>query len=466
MSNKNKYYNNDNKNDFIDDDDDFIVDDDDFIVDDDDFIVDDDDELYIPKKKRRASESDIGSIKKKNHYKDLYFMKLSKKDQSNILKKETEIYNYFNLNVPLRYNIINSNLPLGTKSLILQKIDQFEKMNQEENEYQKLYKWINSLSKIPFNCFSKLSIEMKPTKIQKFLVESYQNLNKTIYGQFNAKNKIMQILAQWISNPQSMGQIIACQGPAGVGKTSLIKNGVSNVLNKPFCFYALGGANDISILEGHSYTYEGATYGRLVEMLMESKVMNPIIFFDELDKISADEKGNNIENLMIHLTDQSQNMNIQDKYFSGIELDYSKCLMFFSFNHIEKINPILKDRLTIVKFDGYDIDEKIVILKDYLLNEMIINIGLNSEDIIFDDPIIKYIIEKYSSNEEGMRDTKRVFEELLLKINLLKLLFRKNKQKNNELKKEMNIDYMIDNLSFPLHLNKKDIDILLKSYNH
>lgn len=446
---------------------DFIVDDDYISHEDSDYEEEDEfneDDFYLPKKKRRASEGDIGEYKKRKHFKDLYFMKLSKNEQSLILKKENEIYSYFNLNTPLRYTIINSNLSMSTKSLIIHKLDQFDKMNSEENEYQKLYKWINSLAKIPFNNYAKLTIELKPSKIQAFLVESYQTLDKTIYGQFNAKNKIMQILAQWISNPESMGQIIACHGPAGVGKTSLIKEGVSKVLNKPFCFYALGGANDISILEGHSYTYEGATCGRLVEMLMESKVMNPIIFFDELDKISSDEKGNNIENLMIHLTDPSQNMNIQDKYFSGIELDFSKSLLFFSFNHIEKINPILKDRLTIVKFDGYEIDEKIVILKDYLLKQMITNVGLNSEDVIFDDTIIKYIIEKYSSNEEGMRDTKRVFEELLLKINLLKLLFRKNKQKNNELKKEMNIDYMIDNLSFPLHLSKKDIDIFLKNY--
>ena len=446
---------------------DFIVDDDYISHEDSDYEEDEfnEEDFYLPKKKRHASEGDIGEYKKKKHFKDLYFMKLSKNEQSSILKKENEIYSYFNLNTPLRYTIINSNLPVGTKSFILSKLDQFDKMNNEENEYQKIYKWINSLAKIPFSNYAKLTIELKPSKIQDFLVQSYQTLDKTIYGQFNAKNKIMQILAQWISNPDSMGQIIACQGPAGVGKTSLIKEGVSKVLNKPFCFYALGGANDISILEGHSYTYEGATCGRLVEMLMESKVMNPIIFFDELDKISGDEKGNNIENLMIHLTDQTQNNSIQDKYFSGIELDFSKCLLFFSFNHIEKINPILKDRLTIVKFDGYDIDEKLVILKDYLLKQMITNVGLNIEDVIFNDDIIKYIIEKYSSNEKGMRDTKRVFEELLLKINLLKLLFRKNKQKNNELQKEMNINYMIDNLCFPLHLNKKEIDLLLKNYN-
>ena len=423
-------------------------------------------EIYTnpKKKKRRCSESDLSIIKKK-HFNNYYFMNLKKEEQTSILKKEDEIYKYFHLNTPLRYLIINSDLPMGTKSFILYKLDQFEKMNPEDNEYQKLYNWIHSLSKIPFQQYAAFTLDIKPNQIQPFLIDSYKALDSTIYGQYNAKNKIMQVLGQWISNPKSMGQIIACQGPAGVGKTSLIKNGVSKVLNKPFCFYALGGANDISILEGHSYTYEGATCGRLVEMLMESKVMNPIIFFDELDKISADEKGNNIENLLIHLTDQSQNAHIQDKYFSGIELDFSKCLLFFSFNDIQKINPILKDRLTIIKFDGYSIQQKIIILKDYLLQEMIQNIGLLKEDIIFQDEVIHYIIETYCHKEEGMRETKRVFEELLLKLNLLKLLLIKNKNKNDKIQKEMNIDYMIPNLKFPLDLTNNMADKLLQNYS-
>ncbi len=378
------------------------------------------------------------------------------------MKKEDEIYKYLNHNTPLRYNIINSNLNLSTKSMILQRLDQFEEMCQEENEYHKLSKWISSLAKIPFNYYSKIDLNIKPNKVQKFLMESYFKLDETIYGQYKAKNKIMQILAQWISNPNSMGQIIACEGPAGVGKTSLIKNGISKVLNRPFSFYALGGANDISVLEGHSYTYEGAIYGRLVEMLIESKVMNPIIFFDELDKISTDEKGNNIENLLIHLTDPAQNNSIQDKYFNGIEIDFSKTIIFFSFNDIHKINPILKDRLTIIKFEGYNIDEKIIILKKYLLNELIYNVGLSAEDIIFDDETYYYIINKYCGDEKGMRNTKRVFEELLLQINLLKLL---NDKKAKNLPKKFTLDYNIDNLTFPLKLNKKNIDILLKNYN-
>lgn len=432
---------------------------DDFI--DDDYIEEEEEEFPV-KKKRRASEGDLDELKKNKHLNNSYFSSLTKIEQTSLINKENEIYKYLNNNTPLRYNIINSNLNLSTKSMILQKLDQFEEMNQEENEYHKLSKWINALSKIPFNSFGRIELNLKQNKIQKFLMESYFKLDETIYGQYKAKNKIMQILAQWISNPNSMGQIIACEGPAGVGKTSLIKNGVSNVLSRPFSFYALGGANDISVLEGHSYTYEGAIYGRLVEMLIETKIMNPIIFFDELDKISNDEKGNNIENLLIHLTDPAQNNCIQDKYFSGIELDFSKCLLFFSFNDIEKINPILKDRLTIIKFEGYDVNEKIIILQKYLLNELINNVGLTNEDIIFDDDIFYYIINKYSGDEKGMRNTKRVFEELLLQINLLKLL---NDNKNKKIPKNFHIDFSIENLNFPLKLNKKNVDLLLKNFN-
>ena len=436
---------------------------DDESFDDEDYV---EEEEFTKKRKRRASEGDLEQIKKNRHFKNNYFNKLTKNEQKIILEKENEIYKFLNDHTPLRYNIINSNLNISTKSMILQKIDQFEEMNQDETEYHKLSKWINSLSKIPFNNYSKMILDIKPSKVQIFLMDSYKKLDKTIYGQYKAKNKIMQILAQWISNPDSMGQIIACEGPAGVGKTSLIKNGVSKVLDRPFSFYALGGANDISVLEGHSYTYEGAIYGRLIEMLIETKIMNPIIFFDELDKISNDDKGSNIENLLIHLTDPSQNNCIYDKYFNGIEIDFSKTLIFFSFNEIHKINPILKDRLTIIKFEGYTIDEKIIILKEYLLDEIIKNIGLNKEDIIFNEPIFHYIITKYTGNEEGMRNTKRIFEELLLQINLIKLLNDDaHKQKSKNIQKNLNIKYNIIELKFPLTLNEKIIDDLLENYN-
>ena len=367
-----------------------------------------DDSDYYPnrrqkKGKRSNSESDVFEHKiRQRSRSDSFFKSQNKEMQLTYLSKEEEVYNYLDETIPIRYKILNSSLPINIKSLIINKIDIYEKMSCEDNEYSKMNKWINGLSKIPFDNYIKLPIVLQDgnPKIQKFLLNAFTILKETIYGQNEAKNKIMQILAQWISNPNSQGQVIALEGPAGVGKTSLIKNGVSRVLQRPFCFYALGGAYDASLLEGHSITYEGSTWGRMCEMLMESRVMNPIIFFDELDKISSSDKGNDINGLMIHLTDPTQNNIYQDKYFSGIHLSIK-------------------------------------------------------------DDVVYYILDKYCNNEEGMRDSKRVIEELLLRINLLKLL---HNDKKNNMNKKLEIDYNIPNLNFPLELTIEHVNNLLKNY--
>jgi ATP-dependent Lon protease len=410
------------------------------------------------KRKRRNSESDLYDYKIRERSKyDEYFRNQNKNNQIDILKKEDEIYNYFETDIPIRYKILYSNLPNATKLLILQKIDLFENTKPCDSEYNKMNKWLKGLSQIPFGNYINMPVSLNDgdVKIQKFLYDSYEILKKTIYGQLDAKNKIMQILAQWISNPFSTGQIIALEGPPGVGKTSLVRNGVSKALNRPFCFHALGGANDVSNLEGHSYTYEGAMWGRMVEMLMESKYMNPVIFFDELDKISDTNKGNEITGLLTHLTDYSQNSVFQDKYFIGIDIDFSKTMFFFSFNDIELINPILKDRLTIVKFKGYNVDEKIHIVQDFIIPDLLKNIGFKTNDIILNLEVIKYIINTYTENEEGVRNIKRCVEDLFLKINLLRLI--QNKEKNT-----IDIDYKIDNLSFPLNITLEIVDNLLQ----
>ena len=130
------------------------------------------------------------------------------------------------------------------------------------------------------------------------------------------------------------------------------------ILNRPFAFLALGGATDSSILEGHSYTYEGSTWGKIVDILVQCKSMNPVIYFDELDKISNTPKGEEIASILTHLTDTTQNNEFHDKYFSEIELDLSKCLFIFSYNDEEKVNPILKDRKYRISTKGYSVKEK------------------------------------------------------------------------------------------------------------
>ena len=204
--------------------------------------------------------------------------------------------------------------------------------------------------------------------------------------------------------------------------TSMAKLGIASCLKgndnnfRPFAFIAVGGSSNGSTLQGHNYTYVGSTWGRIVDILIETKCMNPIIFIDELDKVSKSEHGKEIIGILTHLIDQTQNDSFQDKYFSGVDLDLSKALFIFSYNDANLIDRILLDRIHRVKFDILSIDDKIIITNSYLLPELYKKIGLVNT-IKFPDKVIKYIIENYTY-EAGVRKLKETLTEVIREINL------------------------------------------------
>ena len=174
---------------------------------------------------------------------------------------------------------------------------------------------------------------------------------------------------------------------------------------------------------------------KIIDILIQSKQMNPIIYFDELDKVSESPKGDEVIGLLTHLTDVTQNNCYHDKYFSEIDFDLSKVLYIFSYNDENKINPILRDRMYNIELKGYTVDDKLSISKRYILPKIRSNINFTEEDIIFTDEIIKYIIKNYTDDEEGVRNLKRCYEIIYTKLNLLKLL----KSDNEEMYKLLNI---------------------------
>jgi ATP-dependent Lon protease len=204
--------------------------------------------------------------------------------------------------------------------------------------------------------------------------------------------------------------------------TSLVKEGISKILNREFAFVPLGGATDSSYLEGHSYTYEGSTWGKIVDILIRSKSMNPVIYFDELDKISETPKGEEIIGILTHLTDTSQNSQFHDKYFAEIDFDLSKCLFIFSYNDPHKVNPILLDRMYKIKTTGYQIKDKIVIAKNYLIPKIRYEVNFKEGDIIIPDATLNYIIDNYTEKEDGVRNLKRCIEIVYKKLNLYRLV--------------------------------------------
>jgi ATP-dependent Lon protease len=247
-------------------------------------------------------------------------------------------------------------------------------------------------------------------------------LDEAVYGLTDTKMQIMQLLGQLISNPTATGTSIAIHGDKGVGKTSIVQDGISKILNRPFAFIPLGGATDASYLEGHSYTYEGSVCGKIVQILMDCKVMNPVIYFDELDKLSDTPKGYEIANILIHLTDTTQNFEFHDKYFSNMHFDLSKCIFIFSYNDETKINPVLRDRMYTIRANGYSKTDKIEIAKQYLTKKIAKQVNFSEDDICFTDAVLGHIIDRYCPEEAGVRSLKRCLETIYTKLNLCRLM--------------------------------------------
>jgi ATP-dependent Lon protease len=312
--------------------------------------------------------------------------------------------------------------------------------------------------RIPFGVYKSLSVKMEDglDVCNDFMENAKNTLDKCAFGLNDAKLQIMQMMGQWISNPSAMGTAIAIKGPMGTGKTTLVKEGISKILGREFAFIALGGAGDSSFLEGHSYTYEGSTWGKIVQIIIESKCMNPVIYFDELDKISDTPRGEEIVGILTHLTDTSQNSQFHDKYFSEIDFDLSKCLFIFSYNDESKVNPILKDRMYRIQTKGYDAKEKVTIARDYLLPKIREQVNFKAEDVIIPDETIQYIVSNtaLTKNEDGVRNLKRCLEIIYTKLNLFRLV----KPDTKIFGKDIDIK-----VTFPITVTKKEVDIFIKN---
>lgn len=269
------------------------------------------------------------------------------------------------------------------------------------------------------NELNNIEISIKSTEI--LLQNIVKILDNSVYGHFHAKNQILKIIGQWMSGEKT-GYCFGFEGSPGIGKTSLAKKGLSkclmddNNVSRPFSFISLGGSCNGSTLEGYNYTFANSTWGKIVDILMETKCMNPIVYIDELDKVSKTEHGKEIIGILTHIIDSTQNDIFQDKYFNGIDIDLSKALIIFSYNDPNLIDPILLDRIHRIKFDNLTLKDKLVIVDKYLLPE--INTKMGFIDIInIDNNTIEYIIDFYTE-EPGVRKLKELLFDLYGEINL------------------------------------------------
>ena len=307
----------------------------------------------------------------------------------------------------------------SVKTTLLYHVEQLNSMCSSSSEYFKLNNWITTLAKIPIGKYKEINISNEDD-VSKYLKNIKYNIDNNIFGHDETKEQIIRILAQWISNPEKTGYVIGIKGPPGVGKTKLVKECICKAMEFPLAFISLGGIDDSSYLSGFNYTYEGSRYGKILECLIKADVMNPVFLFDELDKVSATSRGDEIINSLIHITDPIQNEKYTDKYFQEIDLDLSKSIIIFTYNNEDYINPILKDRMITIDVKGYTNNEKLLITKKYLIDEILPKYNMKKGDIIFDDNLLEYIISTTSSHEGGVRNLKRNINNIISWINMMR----------------------------------------------
>lgn len=354
-------------------------------------------------------------IKQLNHFKKVK----NELSESNIMnennidtmvKKLTDLENMLNINL-LNDNSINNNINI--------EIDE-DTSNNYNNAFKKYI--IKTIEE--FNEFINEWETFKKKK-RNYMKDVDKILDKCTYGQLDAKKQMKRIIGQWM-NGASKGQCFGLCGPPGVGKTTLCKNGLAKCLfddngeSRPFAFLPLGGATNGSILEGHHYTYLGSTWGKIVDIMMETKCMNPIIYIDELDKISKTEHGKEIASILTHITDQSQNKEFYDRYFSSIPIDLSQVLFIFSYNDRESIDRILRDRIQEIHVKPLSLPEKLIISQNYIAPEILHNVGFSTMEVIFTNEILTKIIDEYTY-EAGVRKLNEILYDIVREINLKKI---------------------------------------------
>ena len=299
-------------------------------------------------------------------------------------------------------DIMDLKIDEKSKEKLLKEADKLTKLPPSSQEAFVIKNYLDTVLDLPWGKFTK----------SKMSVEKAESiLEKDHYGLKKVKERILEFLAVHILNRDIKGQIICLAGPPGIGKTSIAKS-IAKAMGRKYARVSLGGVRDEADIRGHRKTYVGAMPGRIITALQQAGSADPLILFDEIDKLCSDIKGDP-SSAMLEVLDSEQNNAFRD-HFIEVPFDLSKCVFITTANNVSAIPGPLLDRMEVIELPSYTAEEKFHIAKEHLVPKQLKEHGLKASQLRIADGALRDIIQFYTK-EAGVRTLERNIASLCRK---------------------------------------------------
>ena len=288
------------------------------------------------------------------------------------------------------------------KDKLSHELSRLKNMSATSSEGNVIKAYLDWVLDIPWGKYTKESIDV---------IKAREVLDNEHYGLEDVKDRIIEYLAVKQFSKSQKGPILCLVGPPGVGKTSIAKS-IAHSINRKYTRISLGGMKDEAEIRGHRKTYVGAIPGRIVYAMKDAKSMNPLMLFDEIDKINSSYNGDPSDALL-EILDSEQNKAFRDSYLE-VPMNLSKVLFIATANSLETIPRPLLDRMEVIEVSGYTYEEKFHIAKNHLIPKIFKELDIPSDKILIEDSSIREVIEGYT-RESGVRGLERKLSSLIRK---------------------------------------------------